>query len=109
VLDEIDFEWVPKNAAQATQVQANWYWEGKEVFDVNFMDFNTATPTYEDFHTYRVDWTNEKIDWFVDGQLFYTQTRAELGMQVHRLYSRRKRKSIPRYTHANLIRCMASK
>jgi beta-glucanase (GH16 family) len=79
VLDEIDFEWVPKNQAQATQVQANWYYRGEAIFNVNFQDYNTNTPTYEDFHTYRVDWTPEKIDWSVDGQVFYTQTKAELG------------------------------
>jgi beta-glucanase (GH16 family) len=80
VLDEIDFEWVPKNAAQSTQVQANWYYNGEAVFDVNFQDFNTPKPTYDEFYTYRVDWTPEKIDWSVDGQVFYTQTKAELGV-----------------------------
>jgi beta-glucanase (GH16 family) len=80
VLDEIDFEWVPKNAAQSTQVQANWYYHGEAIFNVNFQDFNTPKPTYDEFYTYRVDWTDQKIDWSVDGQVFYTQTRAELGV-----------------------------
>jgi beta-glucanase (GH16 family) len=32
-----------------------------------------------DFHTYAVEWSDTDIKWFIDGYLFSTKTRADLG------------------------------
>jgi len=37
------------------------------------------TPVYEEFHTFSVEWTPERIDWFVDDIQYYTATPADVA------------------------------
>lgn len=36
-------------------------------------------PVYEDWHTFSVEWTPEKIDWFVDGIQYHTASPADIA------------------------------
>lgn len=82
VLDEIDFEFTPKSIAFYDQVQGNWYSKGLPTYNVNFQDTHVSSDTFNNFHTYRIDWTPEKIVWSADGKAFYTQTKASLGVNA---------------------------
>jgi beta-glucanase (GH16 family) len=33
----------------------------------------------DDFHTYAIDWKEGQIDWYFDGVLYHTVTRADVG------------------------------
>lgn len=62
-LDEIDFEWI---GGDAGQVQSNYFAKGNiESFDR--VEFHANAGSQEDFHTYSVDWTSERIKWGIDG------------------------------------------
>ncbi|HSP52583.1 MAG TPA: carbohydrate binding domain-containing protein, partial [Cryobacterium sp.] len=37
------------------------------------------TPVYEDWHTFSVEWTPERIDWFVDGIQYHSATPADVA------------------------------
>ncbi len=44
-------------------------------FIIQQSDFNAA------FHDYALEWTDQHIKWFIDGYLYSTKTRADLGSQ----------------------------
>lgn len=37
----------------------------------------TNPSTTEDFHVYAVEWFEDKIDWYIDGKLFYTYEKTD--------------------------------
>ncbi|KAI1338484.1 glycoside hydrolase family 16 protein [Xylariaceae sp. FL0016] len=60
-LDEIDNEWL---GADSTEVQTNYF--GKGITDTyNRGQFNPADGNQDEFITYVVDWTSERIVWTV--------------------------------------------
>ena len=71
-LDEIDWEWVGSDMANA---QSNYFGKG-----------NTASYDRGGFHevdslqwhTYGLDWTQEKLDWLIDGVVVRTLRPAEV-------------------------------
>lgn len=69
-LDEIDFEWL---GTDDKQVQTNYFGKGK-VSDYNRGQFNPAENNQKEFHTYTIDWTEERILWAVDDTEVRTQT-----------------------------------
>lgn len=62
VEDEIDVEFI---GSALKQPQSNFYYQGLLNYtnEVNL----SASNTYEDWHTYEVDWKEESITWSIDG------------------------------------------
>lgn len=72
-LDEIDWEWL---GGDTTQVQTNYFSKG----DTTTYDrggFSGVGTPQEDFHTYTIDWTAEKLDWIIDGTVVRTLKYAD--------------------------------
>lgn len=72
VQDEIDFEWV---GADLDTTQTNFYWNGVLNWN-NSANISTA-DTYNDFHTYEIDWQEDYITWSVDGVVGRTLLRNQ--------------------------------
>ena len=67
-LDEVDWEWIGGNSSY---VQTNYFGKG------NTTSFDRAVwhpvdDPQDNFHNYTVDWSQEKLDWYVDGQIIRT-------------------------------------
>lgn len=63
-LDEIDIEWV---GGDYTTVQSNYFSKG----DTSTYDrgaFHLLKDPQKKFHKYAIDWTKDRVKWFVDGQ-----------------------------------------
>lgn len=69
-LDEIDLEWL---GVDSGQVQTNYFGKGI-VGDYNRGQFNPAPNNQAEWHTYTIDWTQDRIVWLVDGTEIRTQT-----------------------------------
>lgn len=41
--------------------------------------YDFGTPVYDDWHTFSVEWTPEKIDWYVDGIQYHTASPADIA------------------------------
>ncbi|KAF5093098.1 hypothetical protein D0Z03_002556 [Geotrichum reessii] len=63
VRDEIDYEFIGSFLESA---QTNFYWQ--EVLDYTHSRNISLSNTFENFHTYEIDWTENSITWSVDGQ-----------------------------------------
>ncbi|KAE9963587.1 hypothetical protein BLS_009142 [Venturia inaequalis] len=72
VRDEIDFEFV---GTDTEHVQTNFYSQG--VTNYNNGGNVSASNTVSTTHTYTIDWTPDKIDWIVDGNILRTKKRSE--------------------------------
>ena len=68
-LDEIDWEWIGYNTSS---VQTNYY--GKGVADYHNMDEFYVPNADSEFHNYTTHWTQEKLEWWIDGNLARTLT-----------------------------------
>jgi beta-glucanase (GH16 family) len=75
VLDEIDWEWL---GGDPTQVLSNYFRLGKtETYDRGAYHPNPGNQ--DGFHTYSFDWTSDRIQWAIDGQVVRELTRAAAG------------------------------
>jgi hypothetical protein len=72
-LDEIDMEWL---GADSTEVQTNYFGKG-ETTTYNRGQYNPAANNQVEFITYTVDWTSERIIWYVGDTAVRTLTYAE--------------------------------
>lgn len=63
-LDEIDWEWL---GAANDEVQSNYFGKGQTT-TYDRAAVHAVTDSQNQFHTYTVDWTNERIVWQIDGQ-----------------------------------------
>jgi beta-glucanase (GH16 family) len=78
-LDEIDWEWL---GADTSHVQSNFFGKG----DTSTYDrggvHEMADPT-AGFHTYTIDWTKERMQWLIDGNVVretvYADPKAKFG------------------------------
>lgn len=77
VLDEIDMEWLGVDSAQ---VQTNYFGKGQTT-TYNRGQFNPAPDNQNKWTTYTIDWTSERIVWFVDGTAVRTLTFSEANGQ----------------------------
>ncbi|KKA28875.1 hypothetical protein TD95_000276 [Thielaviopsis punctulata] len=71
--DEIDWEWI---GGETNNVQTNFFSKGVN----EFIHGNTTALSFaatEGLHTYSIDWTPEKMLFYVDGKLIRTATTAE--------------------------------
>ncbi|KXX82843.1 putative glycosidase crf1 [Madurella mycetomatis] len=67
-LDEIDMEWL---GADDSEVQTNYFSKGQTT-SYNRGQFNPAPNNQAEFITYTVDWTQERIVWYVGGTVVRT-------------------------------------
>ncbi|SPN96951.1 related to CRH1 - family of putative glycosidases might exert a common role in cell wall organiza [Cephalotrichum gorgonifer] len=74
-LDEIDLEWIGTDNGQ---VQTNYFGKGI-VSDYNRGQFNPAANNQEEWRTYTIDWTKDRILWTVDDTEIRTQTAEAAG------------------------------
>jgi len=63
VKDEIDYEFVGVDLKTA---QTNFYFQG--ITNYGNSQNITLSDTFNNYHTYEIDWTPDKITWLVDGQ-----------------------------------------
>jgi len=72
-LDEIDWEML---GSTPTQAQSNYFGKG------NTATYDRAAThpvnSVSGFHTYGVDWTQQKLDWLIDGKVVRTLTPAQV-------------------------------
>lgn len=63
VKDEIDYESI---GSYLESVQTNFYWQGY----LNYTNSQNVSlsNTFENYHTYTIDWTEDTITWLIDGQ-----------------------------------------
>ncbi|KFY62842.1 hypothetical protein V496_04366 [Pseudogymnoascus sp. VKM F-4515 (FW-2607)] len=72
-LDEIDWEWI---GSDTKQVQSNYFGKGDDsTFDRG--GFHAVANPQAEFHTYKLDWTAEKLVWSINGAVVRTLTYAE--------------------------------
>lgn len=71
VKDEIDYEWV---GVDLNTAQTNFYFQGITNY-TNSANVTDVTDTFQNWHTYEIDWTPDKIDWVVDGKTERTVER----------------------------------
>lgn len=74
VKDEIDFEWVGVNLHS---VQSNYYFQGIPVYTNGGNHTVEGGSTYDEYHTYAVDWTPDSITWLVDGKAVRTKLKKD--------------------------------
>ncbi|PTU25082.1 hypothetical protein P175DRAFT_0426202 [Aspergillus ochraceoroseus IBT 24754] len=79
--DEIDYEWV---GANLNQVQTNFYFQG--VLNYTNGGKTTVKDTFDDWHTYEIDWTPDAINWSVDGTVVRTLTKASTWNETANRY-----------------------
>ncbi|RFU35160.1 hypothetical protein B7463_g1256, partial [Scytalidium lignicola] len=72
VHDEIDYEFV---GTELTTAQTNYYFQG--IPDYDNSGNITLSDTFENFHTYEIQWTPDSITWLVDGQVGRVKQRSE--------------------------------
>ncbi|CAO3696312.1 unnamed protein product [Umbelopsis ramanniana] len=65
--DEIDFEWVSDEA------QSSYFYHG--VLDYSTEGTYTVKDDSTTFHNYKITWTEDAIQWFVDGKVIRTVTK----------------------------------
>ncbi|KAJ5095778.1 glycosidase crf2 [Penicillium alfredii] len=74
VKDEIDYEFV---GADLAAVQTNYYWQGV----LDWHNSGNATVdggnTFDDWHTYEIDWQPDQVRWVVDGDVKRTLKKSE--------------------------------
>ncbi|EFE37254.1 cell wall glucanase, putative [Trichophyton verrucosum HKI 0517] len=68
VLDEIDWEWV---GSEPDKVQTNYFGKGNTTSYDRGKTFDIK-GAMDDFHNYTVNWTPEKIEWYIDTVLVRT-------------------------------------
>ncbi|KAJ5514446.1 Glycoside hydrolase family 16 CRH1 predicted [Penicillium fimorum] len=84
VKDEIDYEWV---GADLTAVQTNYYWQGVLDWHNSGNISVEGEDTFNDWHTYEIDWTPEKVDWIVDGTVARTLKKADTYNETSKQYA----------------------
>jgi hypothetical protein len=67
-LDEVDWEFFGTNA---TAAQSNYFGKGEQDFH-NALYFEANGDVHDDFHNYTTIWTQEKLEWWLDGNLVRT-------------------------------------
>lgn len=72
VKDEIDYEFV---GADLSSAQSNYYFQGIPDYD-NELNISLS-DTFNNYHTYEIDWTPDSITWLVDGQVGRTKKRSD--------------------------------
>ncbi|KAH9880833.1 hypothetical protein IAQ61_001127 [Plenodomus lingam] len=64
-LDEIDFEW----KGSSSQILTNYFGKGDTSTYDRGQDFDLGFVPQDDFHNYTLDWTKDRIQWWVDDKM----------------------------------------
>ncbi|KAH6892352.1 cell wall glucanase [Thelonectria olida] len=72
VKDEIDFEFV---GTELETAQTNYYFQG--ITDYHNSGNLSTSDTFDNWHTYEVRWTPDKIEWIIDGKVGRTKEKAD--------------------------------
>ncbi|KAG9577470.1 concanavalin A-like lectin/glucanase, partial [Aureobasidium melanogenum] len=72
-LDEIDWEWL---GGDSTQAQTNYFGKGNTT-SYDRGTYQSVSSPQTTMHTYSFDWTEEKIDWLIDGAVVRTLMYAD--------------------------------
>lgn len=70
--DEIDFEWV---GTQLDTTQTNYYFQG--IPDYTHGGNISTDATFDEWHTYEIDWSEDAIVWKVDGKTGRTLKKSD--------------------------------
>jgi len=65
-LDEIDWEFLGSNH---THVMTNYFGKGNTTSFDRGIDYKMSKAPQDEFHNYTVDWTKDRIQWWVDGHM----------------------------------------
>jgi beta-glucanase (GH16 family) len=68
-LDEVDWEFMGGNA---TYAETNYFGKGNTTAYDRAIYYPVSSDLRENFHNYTVDWTAEKLDWYIDGNIVRT-------------------------------------
>ncbi|RAL00610.1 putative cell wall glucanase (Utr2) [Aspergillus ibericus CBS 121593] len=83
VKDEIDFEFIGSDLAN---VQTNYYWQGVLNYNNGEKNAVNGSDTFDEWHDYEIDWTQDAITWSVDGQVKRTLTRESTWNETAKRY-----------------------
>ena len=72
VKDEIDYEFVGYNL---TAPQTNYYYQG--VLNYTNAKNSSTSNTFSNWHNYELDWQEDKMDWYVDGEKVRTLKKED--------------------------------
>ncbi|CAI7631991.1 unnamed protein product [Penicillium bialowiezense] len=72
-LDEIDWEQI---STYDTEIQTDYFGKGNTTSYDRGTTVTVSTPE-ETFHTYSIDWTSERIEWLLDGEVVRTLEYAD--------------------------------
>lgn len=70
--DEIDFEFVQNTANKTNVIQTNYFYRGIPIFDKNAKMYRTRNPLANFYHTYMLNWTEDRYEWYFNGNLLRT-------------------------------------
>ncbi|KAL7626093.1 putative glycosidase CRH2 [Parahypoxylon ruwenzoriense] len=73
VKDEIDFEWV---GTELDIAQTNYYFQGIPDY-THSGNITSLSNTNDEWHTYEIRWTPDKIEWLVDDKVGRTQQKSD--------------------------------
>ncbi|KAI4139173.1 MAG: hypothetical protein LQ341_004322 [Variospora aurantia] len=73
VKDEIDFEFVGTDLRTA---QSNFYFQGIPDYD-NGQNLTVKSSTFDEYHTYEIDWSPTQLTWSVDGEEMRTVKKSD--------------------------------
>jgi beta-glucanase (GH16 family) len=65
-LDEIDWEFLGSNT---THVLTNYFGKGNTSAFDRGKEYPIASAPQDDFHNYTIDWTKDRIQWWLDGNM----------------------------------------
>lgn len=65
-LDEIDWEFLGTNKTHAL---TNYFGKGNTTDYTRGKDYKMKSAPQDDYHNYTIDWTKERIQWYIDGEM----------------------------------------
>ncbi|KAJ5698883.1 glycosidase crf2 [Penicillium macrosclerotiorum] len=74
VKDEIDYEFV---GADLSNVQTNYYWQGVLDWHNSANASIDGGDSFDDWHTYEIDWQPDQTQWSVDGEVKRTLKKSD--------------------------------
>lgn len=71
--DEIDFEF---RGGDLEKVQSNYYYRGELVYN-KMEEVVVSSDTWANYHDYEIDWSEDRINWIIDGEIVRTLEKAD--------------------------------
>lgn len=82
VQDEIDYEFVGYDLVNP---QSNYYAQG--ILNYSNSENSTVNNTFEYYHLYEMDWQEDKINWYVDGEKVRTLEKSDTWNETLQRYN----------------------